>query len=113
MTPRQDASSAPIETQDSPIAGAAAQRPQMTSEEMRDRVQQAAGPFTPLRELRQQLPTARSDQARGKRGPQRTRGAGAQPRGAGEATARGDIAPLTGRQRELVIDQAILMLEEL
>ena len=85
----------------------------MTSEEMLDRVKRAAGPFTPLRELRKQLPTARSDQAPSERGPHRTRGAGIQPRGAGETAARGNVAPLTERQRELLIDQAVLMLEEL
>ena len=47
-------------------------------------------------------------------GPSATLRAGVQPRGAGAgAAARGDIAPLTERQRELLIDQAILMLEEL
>ena len=113
MTDRQDPQSASTDKRDSPIAGAAAQRPPMTSEEMLDRVKRATGPFTPLRELRKQLPTARSDQAPSERGPHRTRGAGVRPRGAGETAARGDVAPLTERQRELLIDQAILMLEEL
>ncbi len=113
MTDHQNASSAPTNKQDSPIAGDAAQRPPMTSEEMLDRVKKATGRFTPLGELRKQLPTARRDQGPSGRRPHATRGAGIQPRGAGATAARGDIAPLTERQRELLIDQAILMLEEL
>ena len=113
MTDHRDAPSASTGKQDSPIAGDAAQRPPMTSEEMLDRVKKATGRFTPLGELRKQLPTARRDQGPGERRPHATRGAGIQPRGAGVTAARGDIAPLTERQRELLIDQAILMLEEL
>ena len=76
MTDHQNASSAPTGKQDSPIAGDAAQRPPMTSEEMLDRVKKATGRFTPLGELRKQLPTARRDQGPGERRARATRGAG-------------------------------------
>ena len=71
MTDHQDPPSASTDKQDSPMAGAAAQRPPMTPEEMIDRVKKAAGRFTPLRELRQQLPTARRDQGSLNVGPTR------------------------------------------
>lgn len=98
---------------DSPIAGAAAQRPPMTEEEMRDRVERATGRWTSMHELRGRLPTARPDAAPGERSRHATRGTGTRSRGAGATAASGDIAQLTVPQRELLIDQAILMLEEL
>ena len=114
MTDRQDSRSASTDKPDSPIAGAAAQRPPMTPDEMLDRVKQASGRFTPLRELRKQLPTARSDQASS--GPRsRARLQPGASAGAAAETVAGAavVAPLTMRQRELLIDQAMLMLEDL
>jgi hypothetical protein len=98
---------------DSPIAGAAAQRPQMTPEETLDRVKRASGRFTPMRELRSQLPTAQADQGPGERQRSAPRHPEAAARGGAGAAAGAAIAPLTLRQREFLIDQAILMLEDL
>jgi C-terminal processing protease CtpA/Prc len=95
------------------MAGAAAQRPAMTSEEMLDQVKRASGEFKPLCEVRDQLPTARPDRASTDRRPQTTLPRGIPSGAAAGPVARGAVAPLTMRQRELLIDQAILMLEEL
>ena len=113
MTDEQDSQSTSTDEPDSPIAGAAAQRPQMTPEEMLDRVKQASGRFTPLRELRSQLPTARAHQAPGERRRTRPFAHEAAARAGAGAAAGAAVAPLTLRQRELLIDQAILMLEDL
>ena len=113
MADRQDSRSSSTDKPDAPIAGAAAQRPPMSSEEMLDRVKQAAGRFTPMRELRKQLPTARPEMAPGERRSRATRSAEASGGSAAEAAADAPIVPLTMPQRELLIDQAILMLEDL
>ena len=97
----------------SPIAGAAPQRPSLTQAEKLEQVKQASGPSTPLRELRNALPAARPNQIVEERGPAAAIDFGV-PVGAGvEAVAEAAVQPLTLRQRETVIDQAILMLEEL
>ena len=113
MADRQNSRSSSTGKPDAPIAGAAAQRPPMTSEEQLDRVKQAAGRFTPMRELRKQLPTARPEKASGERRSRATRSAEASGGAAAEAAADAPIVPLTMPQRELLIDQAILMLEDL
>ena len=92
MTDQQDQSSSSTDKPEAPIAGAAAQRPPMTSEEMRDRVKQAAGRFTPMRELRKQLPTARPEQASGERRPRATRSVEASG-GAAAPAANAPIVP--------------------
>ena len=97
----------------SPVAGAAPQRPSLTQAEKLEQVKQASGPSTPLRELRNALPAARPNQIVEERGPAAAIDFGV-PVGAGvEAVAEAAVQPLTLRQRETVIDQAILMLEEL
>src|SRR5262245_34075722 len=113
MTDPQDPQSASTDKHDSPIAGSAAQRPPMTPQEMRDRVEQATGGFTPLSELRKKMPTARVDRAHAEVRGRATRGATPRAGTAAAPAARGVIAPLTMPQREKLIDQAILMLEEL
>jgi len=113
MTDKKNSQSTSTHGSDSPIAGAAAQRPQMTPEERLDQVKRASGRITPMRELRSQLPTAQAHQAPG----DRQRSAPLHPgaaAGAGAGAAAGAaIAPLTLPQRELLIDQAIVMLEDL
>src|SRR5688572_14553735 len=113
MTNGQDSQSTSTHEPDSPVAGAAAQRPQMTPEEMLDRVKQASGRVTPLRELRSQLPTARIHEAPGERRRDAPLRPEAAARAGGGTAAGAPVAPLTLRQRELLIDQAILMLEDL
>jgi hypothetical protein len=112
MIDAQDPRSSSTDKQDAPIAGAAAQRPPMTPEEMLDHVKRASGRFTPLRELRRQLPTARTEQ---KLGTFQSDAMSLDAPAGGRAgfAAGAAVAPLTIRQREILIDQAILMLEEL
>jgi peptidase S41-like protein len=113
MTNNEGSQSTSTHEPDSPIAGAAAQRPPMTPEEMLDRIKRASGRFTPMRELRSQLPTAQAYQAPGERQRDAPLRPEAAARGGAGAAAGAAIAPLTMRQRELLIDQAILMLDDL
>jgi C-terminal processing protease CtpA/Prc len=86
----------------------------MTPEEMLEHVKRASGRFTPLRELRSQLPTAQPQPDSGE-GRSNMRSIDA-PAGAGPgagAVAGAAVAPLTMAQRELLIDQASLVLEEM
>jgi Peptidase family S41 len=95
------------------VTGLAPQRPTMTKEEARAEIERASGAATPMRELRKVLPAART------RTKASAPGADAPvdfdvPFGAEDDEASVTaIAPLTQRQRETVIDQAILMLEDL
>jgi hypothetical protein len=97
---------------DAPIAGAAEQRPRLDPAAALEQVKRASGPSTPMRDMRQVLPAARHEAV-----PERERdgdvllesfGAGAGV----ESAAAAAIAPLTLRQRETVIDQAMLMLDQ-
>jgi len=79
----------------------------MTKTEMLDEIERVSGASTPLRELRARLPSARTRHA----APQKRRKASSGGKG---AKAAGPVVPaLTTEQRETVIDQASLMLEEL
>jgi hypothetical protein len=97
----------------SPVAGAAPQRPSLTEAEKLDQVKRASGPSTPLRELRNVLPAARPNQLVEERGPAAAIDFGVSVGPGFEAMAEAAVAPLTLRQRETLIDEAILMLEEL
>ena len=102
-----------MEQQPSPVAGGAPQRPAMTQAERLEQVARASGPSTPLRELRNRLPAARPDRSVEPRAEAEAMDFDV-PVGAGPGTAAEDgVAPLTLRQRETVIDQAMLMLEDL
>jgi hypothetical protein len=95
------------------VQGATPQRPVMTPEEKREEIERAAGVATPLRELRDGLPAARSrrtdPRASSRRGADRVRGVGA-PR---SRAVDDEVGALSAAERELIIDQAILMLDDL
>ena len=115
MPPTQTTSpSVPSQSRSSQVTGAEPQWPKLSEQEARAEVERASGGATTLGDLRGALPAARgrrTDKTPAERAPLGG-GAGAVA-GAGGAAAAVVVSPLTTHQRETVIDQALLMLEEL
>ncbi|HEY4640582.1 MAG TPA: S41 family peptidase [Thermoanaerobaculia bacterium] len=101
---------------DGPQSGATnASSPQFTPDELLREITNAAGPIKGLRELRDHLPTARSGHLPESKKPARKKTLGFGPEAALEikGAAAAGPKPLTYDERETVIDQALILLQDL